>query len=110
MTEIITTSEYPTRYVAFDNPRKFVINEKIEHYGGYEFAVFDAPIPNSAYPELMDGSYIEVISYQGKQIMVDYQFTAPNKSRMQIGHHKMFANADYQAAIDYALKLAGHRD
>ena len=110
MTEIIKTSEYPTRYVAFDNPRKFVINEKINYYGGYEFAVFDAPIPNSAYPELKDGTYIEVVSYNGKQIMVDYHFTAPNRGRMQKGHRKMFPNADYQAAIDYALKLAGHRD
>lgn len=110
MTEIRKTSTYPTRYAAFDNPRIFWINETIKHTGGYEFAVFHAPMPNAAYPHITDGLYISVISYQGKQIMVDYHFTAPNSGRQQKGLHKMFPNADYQEAINYALRLAGHRE
>jgi len=107
--QIIRTDNYPIRYVAFDNPRAFVINAKVEHRGGYELAVYHAPMVNAAYPHLTDGVYISVFSYQGKEIILSYHFTAPNRTRRQKNKTEKFANDQYQDAIRRALQLAGYR-
>jgi hypothetical protein len=107
---VLRTTAYPTRYVAFDRPGTFVIQENVKHSGGYELAYFRAPIRNAVYPHIKDGLSISVSSYQGKQIMVEYHWSAPNRSRQQKNHHRMFANSEYQEAINYALQLAGCRE
>ena len=108
--QIIKTDKYPTRYTAFDNPRAFVINSKPDLYRpGCELAVYHAPMVNAAYPHLTDGVYISVFSYQGKGIILDYHFTAPNRTRRQKNKTEKFANDQYQDAIRRALQLAGYR-
>lgn len=79
----LRTSEYPTRYVAFDNPRTLVIAKNPEERGGFEAMVYDAPIANTVHSGIEDGVYGEVSSYQGRYWIVQVHATKPTRFRSQ---------------------------
>jgi hypothetical protein len=53
LTPILKTEQYPTRYVAFDNPAVLIEHSNPERRGGFEFAVYHS-----------DNLYIEICAYQ----------------------------------------------
>ena len=79
MKELIT-SEYPTRYVAFENQKTLVIQKNLISEGGYEYAVYSHRVINSYWTHLTDGLYASVESYQGKGYLITVNLTLPNKS------------------------------
>ena len=96
------TEAYPTRYEAFDHPGVWVEHRHPEHKGGYEFAVYHAPMPNTYYPSIVDGIYIEVVSYQGKDWLLSGQATRPDRGREQFNFIKRYPS--YEAAKAEALR------
>lgn len=100
--EVITTDEYPTRYVAWDNPRKWVEHAHPEDRGGFEWAVYADEMINADAPHLKDGIYIEIIRYQNKGWLADCSFTIPNAARRQGGIKDMFRT--YAEAKGAALR------
>jgi len=99
--ETTQTTEYPTRYVAFDHPGEWVEHQTPEHRGGYEFAVYYQPMPNEAYPTLTDGLYIEIVSYQGKDWLLSAHATRPDIHREQRSFVKRYPT--YEIAKKHAL-------
>jgi len=97
MKEIITC-EYPTRYVAFENQKTLVLQKNFVMEGGYEYAVYSHRVRNSYWPNLIDGLYASVESYQGKGYLIQVSLTLPNKERRQLGFSKVVD--DYQEALD----------
>jgi hypothetical protein len=83
--QILKTDEYPTRYVAFDNPGKWVEHTRPEHRGGFEFAVYHLSIPNVHHTGINDGIHIQVNSYQGHKLVLDCRLTVPDAMRAQRG-------------------------
>lgn len=77
----LKTAEYPTRYVAFDNPQTFVEAESPKDSGGFEWAVYSHRVKNKDYPQLTDGVFFEICSYQGKDYLVSGYATKPDKRR-----------------------------
>jgi len=94
----ITTCEYPTRYVAFENQRTLVLQKNFVMEGGYEYAVYSHRVRNSYWSNLTDGLYASVESYQGKGYLTKISLTLPNKERRQLGFCKVVD--DYQEALD----------
>lgn len=67
MIEIQSTSEYPLRYKAFDNPGILFVNVNPKKMGGCEWAVFDSK-----------KMHLQVISYQDKYLTVSaYNYSPP---------------------------------
>ena len=93
----ITTCEYPTRYVAFENKKTLVIQKNFISRGSYEYAVYSHQVRNSYWPNLTDGLYASVESYQGKGYLITVSLTLPNKKRRQLGFCKVVD--DYQEAL-----------
>ena len=93
----ITTCEYPTRYIAFENQKTLVIQRNFISEGGYEYAVYSYRVRNSYWPNLIDGLYASVESYQGKEYLIQVSLTLPNKERRQLGFSKVVD--DYQEAL-----------
>jgi hypothetical protein len=83
--ETKTTTEYPTRYMAYDNPGVIweAANRDAKRQGGYEAAVYYLPMPNVKYPEIVDGVYASIQSYQTAYWTVDIHATRPNGDRTQ---------------------------
>jgi hypothetical protein len=82
--EIIRTDQYPIRYVAHDNPGKWVEHFRPQDRGGFEFACYSLPIVNEYWPNLTDGIAISVYSYQGKKLVLDCFLGMPDQSRRQV--------------------------
>jgi len=97
----IKTNSYPTRYVAFHNPGVLVESSHPKHDGGYEWTVFSERIQNKEYPHLTDGVYLEIVSYQGKALLVDGTATQPDKTRRQLRYTQLFQT--YEQARSSAL-------
>lgn len=96
------TSKYPTRYVAFDNPGKWVTQTRQENWGGFEYAVYHETMVNEKDPEITDGIHLEIVSYQGKGYLLEANAFRPDASRAQMGVlSEMFYTMDAakQAAI-----------
>jgi hypothetical protein len=98
---IIKTKEYPIRYVAFDHFGALVENSHPRHDGGNEWAVFSELVQNKAYPHLTDGIYFEIVSYQGKALLLDATATRPDENRKQLRHTELFQT--YEQAKRSAL-------
>ena len=98
----ITTCEYPTRYVAFENQRTLVLQKNFVMEGGYEYAVYSHCVRNSYWSNLTDGLYASVESYQGKGYLIQVSLTLPTKERKQLGFCKVVN--DYQEALDILKK------
>jgi len=98
----ITTCEYPTRYIAFENQKTLVIQRNFTSEGGYEYAVYSHHVRNSYWTNLTDGLYASVESYQGKEYLIQVSLTLPNKERKQLGFCKVVN--DYQEALDILKK------
>jgi hypothetical protein len=120
MTHPITTTDiYPTRYAAFEHPGHWAIFEpidglyrsctaesqprSIETLGAYkrggEMAVLHLPQPNEHYPDIADGTYIEVIN-NGAEHIAKCHHTRPTRERSQV-------NATLRAATrDEAIAAA----
>jgi len=100
MEKQIITTLYPTRYVAFDQPRTWVEHANPEHQGGFEYAVYHDPMQNREYPHLKDGIYIEIVSYQGIDYLLDAHATRPIKGRpvlAKVERYPTFAEAKTEA-------------
>ncbi len=85
------TDERITRYVAFDNQRTVVINANTDFSGGFEKAVYSERVKNKDY-DLVDGIYGEVVSYQGKDWLVDVTLIMPARGRKQCRHVQRYIN------------------
>jgi len=94
----ITTCEYSTRYVAFENQRTLVLQKNFVLEGGYEYAIYSHRVKNSYWSNLTDGLYASVESYQGKEYLIQVSLTLPNKERRQLGFSKVVD--DYQEALN----------
>lgn len=93
----ILADTYPTRYVAFENPKSWVEAKDFSvRRGGYEYAAYIEPMQNTEYPHLTDGIYCQIVSYQGIDFMADCHYTIPNKERKQGDFVKRFT--DYHEA------------
>lgn len=86
----ITTTEYPTRYTAFDRPGVLVLAGQVEERGGFEAAVYQTLRQNAVYPHIdNDGVYVEVIGLakaSGKGVrawLVDGHASQPTREREQ---------------------------
>lgn len=87
---IVQTKDYPTRYTAFDNPKKWAIADlsavkKLGKHGNYEAAVYYEPMTNDIFPYITDGIYIEIGGPLGRDTSwrVDCHATIPNRFRRQ---------------------------
>lgn len=99
------TMEYPTRYEAFKNPR--ILFEQVNtnlagNYAGREFAIYHEPVKNIAYPDIEDGLYAEVCSFQGRYYLASVHATQPWKGRKQSGDSKHFDK--YVDAVGWLLE------
>ena len=82
----IQTMEYPTRYMAFDNPCVLVEAQDAKRRCVMEWAVYHEPMKNRHYPHLEDGIYAEIIQARGSlRFVVDFHVTRPDRSREQSG-------------------------
>lgn len=86
----ITTTEYPTRYTAFDRPGVLVLAGQVEERGGFEAAVYQTLRQNAFYPHIdNDGVYVEVIGLakaNGKGVrawLVDAHASQTDRARAQ---------------------------
>jgi len=86
----LSTREYPTRYIARDNPQTWVTNLNPQYSGGFEFAVYHEPMQNQDWPHIQDGIYIEIVSYQGIDFLLSAHACKPDKSREQKALVKRF--------------------
>lgn len=93
--------DFVTRYVAFENPRCFVENTNPQNIGGFELAVYYEP-HNNIYHRLEDWISVEIVSYQGRLILLDCSATKPNRGREQTRFVKLYKN--YQEAKEEAFK------
>ena len=86
--DTLDTTEYPTRYTAFDNPGQWV------RYTGenpvLEMAVYHEPMQNARYG-FDDGIYAEVRQYPDRRIRAECHATAPDASRDQKSWAQMLA-------------------
>ena len=104
------TISYPTRYSAFEQPgilfeqedTELFAGKKGESNGGREFAVYYEPVQNRDIPELIDGLYASVVSFQGRHYCAEVQATQPWKGRKQNTAHKDFAK--YADAVSWVLE------
>jgi len=100
--KIIKTSEYPTRYVAYDNPRTLVLQKRIEKWGGYECAYYAYPVENQYWKGITDGLYASLVVCQKAGYIVEIDVTLPNKERKQLG--TTYFTADFQKALEFMKK------
>jgi hypothetical protein len=97
------TDIYPTRYAAFDHPGSWAIFEPIEglyrpctadaqprpvadlgaYKRGGEMAVLHIPAQNEHWPEIIDGTYVEVIN-NGSDYIARCHHTRPTRARPQV--------------------------
>lgn len=99
------TTEYPTRYEAFKNPRVLFEQKNTEltsRHAGAEFAVYHEPVKNTAYPDIEDGLYASVCSFQGRYYLTEIHATQPWKGRKQSGDSEHFDK--YADAVDWLLE------
>ncbi len=86
--KVLITSNYPTRYTAYENKGVLVVNEKIDNvHAGFEYAVYNNLFIN-----------IEVSNYQNKSVLVSVfcPFCSENKN-------KFFTSVN--DAIEYAKSI-----
>lgn len=94
----ITTTEYPTRYVAFDNRHHLVRHEQPTLMGGFEAAVYSRAMENVAMPWLTDGPFGEVVYHGGRGVWTaTVHGNMPDASRKQ--HSKTDYNIDRQRTL-----------
>jgi hypothetical protein len=91
-------TQYPIRYDAFDNPGIWFEGDRMEKRGGKEIAVYHEPMPNQTpgYEHVTDGIHIEIVSYQGKDFLMDGCATRPSKNRTQFNYSERYPT--YEAA------------
>lgn len=98
MISVKSTSTYPTRYEAFDNPNTFFIQkDQTKH----ELAVIECPINNSDL-EGMDGLYVEIHHHASRGIAIDCQARYPDLWRQQVNFY-ITDLPDIHVAVDCAL-------
>jgi len=86
----IQTMDYPTRFVAFDNPGVLVEAEDAERRCVMEWAIYHEPMKNRRHPDLEDGIYAEIIQARGNlRFVIDFHVTRPDASREQMGVAKI---------------------
>lgn len=95
----MATTEYPVRYVAFDNPGTLVINASRKCEGGNEWAILTQTMTNRRYPHIEDGVYAEIHSFQHRDLTLDVYATTPTESRSVWHRRKDCAYADFEAAL-----------
>lgn len=78
---IAETREYPVRYVAFDTPGVLIRHAAPKTEGGHEWAVYAYMVPNPVWPELRDGIYLEITSFQGNGWLISASTTYPTATR-----------------------------
>jgi hypothetical protein len=94
MIRMMTTNQYPTRYIAFDNPGVWVEQATFEQRGGYECAVYCEPVRNVAYPYLIDGVYIAIMSYRDIDYLLECTLTEPIQNRRQHNFTQRYGTYD----------------
>jgi hypothetical protein len=115
----IQTDVYPTRYAALDNPGSWAIFEPIDglyrpctddaqprpvadlgaYKRGGEMAVLHIPTQNEHWPEIVDGTYVEVIN-NGADYFARCHHTQPTRDRTQV--NPTFRASTRDAAITAA--------
>ena len=106
-----TTTEYPTRYAAFETPGIVweQTNKDIKNtHSGYEYAVYYEPYKNTHFVDLTDGIYAEIYNFQNKEYGVSVHSTRPDRSREQHTSIKHFT--DYECAVSWMIeRVVEHR-
>ena len=106
-----TTTEYPTRYVAFGTPGIVweQTNKDIKTtHSGHECAVYHEPHKNTHFIDIIDEIYSEIYNFQNKAYGVSVQSTRPDRSREQ--HTSVEHFTDYERAVAWMIeRIAEHQ-
>lgn len=108
--EVLTTTEHPARYVAFENPGKLVeFTGDRELLGGHEYIVYYEPMVNTRDPRLTDGIYAEITLYAGHagfcpRLLLAGAATRPDGAREQFNRSR-FAGPNLSVARQALLSF-----
>lgn len=100
--QVITTTDYPTRYAAQDNPGYLVQQLNTIQQDGYELAAYSHPVINLFDDRLSDGM-VANITILGKDFLVQVEATRPSRKREQFNIDGTFAT--YDVAEEFLIEM-----